>query len=103
MDIIEGSRSLLARFPMALTLSDEQLQRLGMSDREALIEIACRLFDADKLSLPGASKFAGLSRIELEEELLKRKIPAYRYTDEMIASDLRTLELLKREGKLAKR
>lgn len=88
---------------MALTLSDEQLQRLGMNEKEALIEIACRLFDADKLSLPGAGKFAGLSRVEMEEELLKRKIPAYRYTAEMIERDLETLEMLRREGKLAKR
>jgi len=63
---------------MAITISDEVLKEAGMSDREALVEIACRLFEAGKLSLPLAARLAGVDRGEMEDELLDRNIPFYR-------------------------
>ena len=36
---------------MPVVISDEFLRQVGLSEREMLIEIACRLFDAEKLAL----------------------------------------------------
>ena len=41
---------------MPIIIPDETLKQTGMTEREALIEIACHLFDKDKLYLwPAAS------------------------------------------------
>jgi predicted HTH domain antitoxin len=71
---------------MPLTLSDEMLEKAGMSADEARVEIACRLFDAGKMDLWPAAQMAELSRVEFEAELMKRKIPIYRLTlDDLVA------------------
>lgn len=79
---------------MPLTIPDEILQSAGMSEQEARIEIACRLFDAEKLTLWAAARLAGMSRVEFEAELFERKIPIYRPTVETVAEDLATLDRL---------
>jgi predicted HTH domain antitoxin len=81
---------------MAITISDEVLKEAGMSDREALVEIACRLFEAGKLSLPLAARLAGVDRGEMEDQLLDRKIPLYRPTIEDYRQDLDALQSLRR-------
>lgn len=80
---------------MTLTIPNEILERAGLTEREALIEVACRLFDAGKLTQFFAAKLAGLSRSEFEEECFKRKIPLYRPTVEDLAQDLAVLEKLR--------
>ena len=79
---------------MPLTLPDELLAEIGMSQREAQIEIACRLYAADKLTMPAASRWAGLSRTEFEEELLRRDLPLVRPSLDDLKDDLDTLERL---------
>ena len=79
---------------MPVIIPDEVLREAGLSEREALIEIACRLFDAGKLHLWPAAKLAGLSRVEFEGELIQRKIPIYRPTLEDVLEDLATLKRL---------
>jgi predicted HTH domain antitoxin len=79
---------------MPLTISDETLKQMGLSEREAQIEVACRLFDAGKLSLPAAGKLAGLERPEFERELLQRGIPAYRPSVKDLEDDLAALKRL---------
>jgi predicted HTH domain antitoxin len=80
---------------MELTIPDELLRQTNLTEREMKIEIACRLFDAEKITLPQAGKLAGLERIDMEEELFRRKIPIYRPTVEDL---LRDVEALKRAG-----
>ena len=82
---------------MALTIPDDTLRRIGMSERELAVEIACRLFDAGKIYLPDACKLAGLPRGAMEDELARRQIPIYRYTREMFQQDLETLRKLEAE------
>jgi len=77
---------------MPVVIPDEILQQTGLSEREMLIEIACRLFDAEKIALWPAAQLAGLSRSEMEGELLKRKLPIYRYTEEHFQQDVQYLE-----------
>ena len=79
---------------MPVVISDETLQQAGLTEREAVIEIACRLFDAGKLALWPAAKMAGLSRVEFEQELVNRKIPIYRPTLQDFADDLAALDRL---------
>jgi len=75
---------------MALSISDETLKAAGLTEREMQVEIACRLFDADKLPLWPAAQLAGLSRGAFEEELASRQIPVYRPTQEDWLIDKRT-------------
>jgi predicted HTH domain antitoxin len=77
---------------MPLTIPDDVLKELKMNEREARIELACRLFDADKLSKPAASRLAELSRVDFEEELIKRGLPIIHYTEEMWKQDLEALK-----------
>ena len=77
---------------MALTIPDQVLHEAGLNEREALVEFACRLFDAGKLTLWSAAKLAGLSRSEFEGELLRRKIPLYRPSVSDLDDDLRGLD-----------
>jgi predicted HTH domain antitoxin len=81
---------------MPLTISDEDLKRTGLTAEEARVEIACRLFDAGKLDLWPAAQLAQMSRIQFEDQLMERKIPIYRYTHEDLASDLETIEHLRK-------
>jgi predicted HTH domain antitoxin len=79
---------------MPVTIPDDVLREAGLSEREALIEIACRLFDASKLALWPAAKLAGLTRPEFEQELRQRKIAVYRPTLEDLSADLTALKKL---------
>jgi predicted HTH domain antitoxin len=74
-----------------IELPDDILQQAGISETEARIELACRLFDTGRLSLFLASKLAGLSQPEFEDILLEKKIPIYRYTEEDLKNDLENL------------
>ena len=60
---------------MSLTIPEETLDGLRHAARDALIDMACRLFDADRISKPEATKLTGLSRVEFEGELTKRGLP----------------------------
>ena len=79
---------------MPLVISDDVLKQAKLSENEALVEIACRLFDAGKLTLPAAGKLAGLARVEMEAELISRNIPVYRPTVEDLKSDLQSMKKL---------
>jgi predicted HTH domain antitoxin len=79
---------------MPLTIPDEVLQQTELTEREAVIEIACRLFDAGKLHLWPAAKWLGMTRMEFEDELLKRKIPLYRPTVEDLREELAAMDRL---------
>src|SRR5947207_15438964 len=63
---------------MPLTITDEMLTSAGLSEQEAKLEIACRLYDAGRLSMPEAARWAGISRTELEAALLARGLPLIR-------------------------
>jgi predicted HTH domain antitoxin len=73
---------------MPVVISDETLKAAGLTEREAVVEFACRFFDANKLALWPAAKLAGLSRSEFEQELMNRKIPVYRPSLQDLADDM---------------
>jgi predicted HTH domain antitoxin len=83
---------------MPLVFSDEALREAGLSERDARIEFACRLFDAGKLTLWGRAKLAGLSRVVIEAELRARPIAWLRPDGPDLADDLAALDRLRTEA-----
>ena len=77
-----------------LVIPDETLREAGLSERDALVEFACRLFDAGRLTLWGAAKLAGLSRVAFEEELRARQIAWLRPDVSDLTDDLAALDRL---------
>ena len=77
---------------MSIQIPDDILQQAGISEEEALIELACHLFDTGKLSLFFAAKLARLAPTDFEDLLLERRIAVYRYTEDDLKFDLRTME-----------
>ena len=65
-----------------------------MNPRDALVEFACRLFDAGKLTLPSAVRLAAISRVAFEHELRSRRIPIYRPTPEDLEDNMEALKRL---------
>jgi predicted HTH domain antitoxin len=76
-------------------ISDRTLEEAGLSEKEALVEFACRLFDAGKLSLWSGARLAQLSRVEFEQELLARRIAIHRPSVSDLRTDLDTLDRLR--------
>lgn len=77
---------------MPVTIPDSLVKQSGRTEREFLIEIACRLFEAEFLDQPDAAKLAELSRVEFELACRERGIAVVRITEEMLDSDLRNIE-----------
>lgn len=78
----------------ALPIPDDILKEAGLTEKEALIELACRLFDAGKLSLCSSARLAGLDRNGMEDALLDRGIGIYRPTVDEVVEDLSALKRL---------
>jgi predicted HTH domain antitoxin len=87
---------LLEENLMPSVIPDETLRVAGMDEREAKVEIACRLFDAGKLTIGHAARLAELSVAEFEQQLALRGLPRYRYTEEMLEQDVDALKKLGR-------
>ena len=79
---------------MPIVIPDAILKQAGLSEKEALTEIACRLYDAQKLSLWQAAQLCGLDRLGFIDELQRREIPVYRPSVEDVEHDIKTLEEL---------
>ncbi|MGP0066279.1 MAG: UPF0175 family protein [Isosphaeraceae bacterium] len=77
---------------MPVMIPDETLREAGLSERDAKVEIACWLFEGQKLTLWSAAKLAGLNRVEFEQELLARGIPRYRPDPRDLAEELAAMD-----------
>ncbi|HYE60687.1 MAG TPA: UPF0175 family protein [Phycisphaerales bacterium] len=62
---------------MTINVPDDILKQAGVTERDLLIELACRLFDAEKLVKADAARLCGLDRPAFENELHKRRLPLY--------------------------
>lgn len=76
---------------MGLVVDDDMLRLAGLSEADALVEFACRLYQADRISLPLGARLARLSRPAFEGELRRRGIAVYVVTRDDFEHDLRTL------------
>ena len=79
---------------MPVMVSDQLLAEAGLSEAEAKLEIACRLYDAGKLTMPQATRWAGISRSEFETALLERHLPLIRIDDSYWQQEVEGLERL---------
>ena len=79
---------------MPVTVSDQLLAEAGLSEAEAKLEIACRLYDAGKLTMPQATRWAGISRVEFESALLERHLPLVRIDEAYWQQEVAALERL---------
>ena len=77
---------------LTLQIPDDVLKAAGLSKEDVLVETACRLFQAGRLTLWQAARFAGLDRAGVEDALLDREIPIYRPTVQDLREDLKTLD-----------
>jgi len=74
-----------------LHIPEDLLRRLGPSDRDALTEIATRLYETGCLRFDEAARLAGVDLDTIAEACAVRKIPVYWYKSEDLESDLDTL------------
>jgi len=79
---------------MGLNISDQELREAGLSDQDALIEFACRLYQAGRLPLWPAARLARLPRVEFERELRARSIAVYSPSLDDLHQDQDTLRRL---------
>jgi predicted HTH domain antitoxin len=77
---------------MPLIIGDDILKEAGLSEGEAKIEFACRLFASGKISKLIAGRLCGLDRIDFAMECGKRGIDAFGYTAEDLDKDMATLD-----------
>jgi predicted HTH domain antitoxin len=77
---------------MCLLVPDDILRQAGITDREALTELACRLFDSQRLDKTAAARLCSLSRPDFEEELHKRGLAVYRTTAADYEQDRRSID-----------
>ena len=75
-------RRLLESVVMTITIPDDILRESGLTEQQVLVELACRLFDAEKIGKGQATRLCGLSRPDFENELYKRGLDLYHMTDE---------------------
>jgi predicted HTH domain antitoxin len=80
---------------MPLTIPDDLLIEAGLSEKEARLEIACRLYDANKLSMPQAGRWAGVGRSEFEAALIERHLPLVRVDNEYWGQELEGLDRMR--------
>ena len=81
---------------MGLLLPDDILKQAGVTEKDALAELACRLFDSDKLDFPTAARLAGLDRVGFERELRARGLPVVHISEEDYEEDRATVAHLEK-------
>lgn len=75
-----------------LHVPDDILQRLGATAGDALVEIACRLYETQSLPFDQAARLAPVGLEQCAEQCARRNIPVYWYSADDVARDLKTLE-----------
>ncbi|MEW6128074.1 MAG: UPF0175 family protein [Acidobacteriota bacterium] len=84
---------------MSVTISDEILESVGMSDDEFQQEIAVYLYQQNKLTIGQAGKLAKLNQFQFQKLLASREISIH-YEVRDFEKDLETLKEIKSLGLL---
>jgi predicted HTH domain antitoxin len=79
---------------MPLVIDDEVLKKAGLSEQEARVELAVRLFEIGRLELWPAAQVAGMPKMDFVFELGSRGIDALRYGVDELNKDIETLDRL---------
>ena len=75
---------------MKITIDDELLQGLNLSDQEARIDLAVGLYADRRVTLGRAARIAGISQTEFQRELGRRRVPM-NYDVAEFEADMHTL------------
>jgi predicted HTH domain antitoxin len=75
-----------------LHVPDDLLKRLGPNNEGALVEIACRLYETQRLKFDEAARLANVDLGRFAAECASRKIRVYWYRSEDLQADLETLK-----------
>lgn len=78
---------------MSITISNEIIEAVGMSETEFIREIAIMFFRQKKISLGKASHLAGMNQLQFLRLLGSRRIPIH-YGVTELKEDLNTLQKL---------
>ncbi len=78
-------------FTMLIELPDTVLEN-PLDRNKMLLEIAIYLFEKDKLTLGKAAEFAGIPKMQMQNEIGGRGINMH-YDEEMLANDLKSIEI----------
>ncbi len=78
---------------MTFTIPSERLRNVALTERDALVDIAIGIYKREEASLGRAAEVAGITSVELLDELGRRRIPVnYGPTD--LQADLATLKTI---------
>ncbi len=77
---------------MTLTIPDEVLSSAHISSDELLVDLACYLYDKQRMSIGKATRLSGLNRIEFQKALAARDI-YIKYSIEDFNTDMKNLGL----------
>jgi predicted HTH domain antitoxin len=83
---------------MTITIPDDIARRGGVTERDVLVELACKLYNADRIQKAEATRMTGLSRAEFEAELTSRGLPWIRVRDDDALADIERARSTPREG-----
>jgi predicted HTH domain antitoxin len=79
---------------MPRTVSDPLADQADSADSESPLDMACRLFELRQLSLWQAARRAGVERVVMEAELLRRGVPLYEVTADQLKAELAVMDRL---------
>ena len=75
---------------MAITISDDLLTTVQMSDDELLVDLACYLYDKERLSFGKCRQLCGMNHVEFQKALAAREIDI-KYTRKDFDTDLKNM------------
>ena len=75
---------------VTLTIPSEKLGDLHVTEKDALVDIAIGLYKREEVSLGRAAEVAGISSVQLLDELGRRHIPI-NYGPDDLQADIATL------------
>jgi predicted HTH domain antitoxin len=75
---------------VTLTIPSEKLGDLHVTEKDALVDIAIGLYKREEVSLGRAAEVAGISSVQLLDELGRRHIPI-NYGSDDLQADIATL------------
>jgi predicted HTH domain antitoxin len=91
-DLRDTSRRTIL-VPMTLTIPNERIGNVKLSERDALIDVAIGLYKREQVSLGRAAEIAGISSPEFLRELGRRRIPI-NYDSEDLHADVAVIKRL---------
>jgi len=68
---------------MAITVPDELLRSMKLTEAELAAELAVALFREERLTLGQAAQLAGLPQLDFQRLLARRRVPLHYSIDDM--------------------